>query len=177
MPKEYSSPEELILLLNQNKTSTDEEWNAFISELSDIDEPIKKTKLKQKINNHFDPRSAQNKQIRQTLRDIGIIFSVSKSIENLQEKMGDLFAIRAGNIDDKTAWYSVGYFYNSIKQALPHMVHLRRIEALKGRNLYQDILPLIDVDFVRFKGTTVLPFPIKHLREMIQLHEFANESA
>lgn len=176
LPEEYSSPEELILLLNQSKTSTDE-WKAFISKLSDIDEPLKKIKLKQIINNHFDPRSAQNKQIRQTLRDVGIVFSVSKSIENLQEKMGDLFAIRAGEIDDKIAWYSVGYFYNSIKQTLPHMVHLRRIEALKGRNIYQDILPLLDVDFVRFKGTTVLPFPIKHLREMIQLHEYADESA
>lgn len=177
LPEEYSSPEELILLLSQSKTSTDEEWKAFINELSNVHEPLKKIKLKQIINDHFDPRSAQNKQIRQTLRDVGIIFSISKSIESLQEKMGDLFAIRAGEIDNKTAWYSVGYFYNSIKQALPHMVHLRCIETLKGRNIYQDILPLLDVDFVRFKGTTVLPFPIKHLRELIQLHEYSHESA
>lgn len=49
---------------------------------------------------------------------------------------------------------------------LPHMVHLREIRALQGKNLMDELLPLMDVDFVRYNNYTVLPFPLKYLREM-----------
>ena len=85
--------------------------------------------------------------------------------------MEDTFTIQAGTSDEKNAWYSVGYYHNSLQHELSHMLHIRKIHALTGNLRHLDSLELMDVDFVRYNNFTVLPFPVKYLREIICLNQ------
>ena len=51
------------------------------------------------------------------------------------------------------------------------MLHIRKIHALTGNLRHLDSLELMDVDFVRYNNFTVLPFPVKYLREIICLNQ------
>ena len=170
LPEHLTYPEAIIELIQECQTVPDKDWHNFTTELLQITSTLDKTTLRKVINQNFHTSSTQNKLIREKLLDAGVVLSVSKSKDKLFELMPDLFTICAGKIDDTNAWYSVGYYSQSLQQSLPHMVRIKQVKALKGNNLYQEILPLLDVDFVRFKASTVLPYPMKYLREMIAIN-------
>lgn len=57
----------------------------------------------------------------------------------------------------------IGY---GMKEIVRHAVHIRTIESASGgETRLKDLLPLLNVQFVRNKQLTVLPFPFKYLRE------------
>ena len=174
LPEYYRIGSNIATLLKDlTDVKDDKKCNDFIDELNEQTQPLDKNKLSRLIKNHYHTSTNKYKDIRKSLLQQDIVLSFSKANDNLFDKMGDLFTIRAGSvnsIDNKSiAWYSVGYYHTSFQQSLPHMVHLRMIKSLQGKNIYQDILPLLDVDFVRYNNPTVLPFPIKYLREMIKI--------
>jgi hypothetical protein len=51
------------------------------------------------------------------------------------------------------------------------MLHVRKIKALQGELKHTELLALMDVDWVRYNNFTVLPYPIKYLREIIAMQE------
>ena len=67
--------------------------------------------------------------------------------------------------DEKSAFYCVGEVGNGMKNTLERACVVRKIEVLEGRNIFEELLPLMEVEFVRYGMLTVLPFPIKYLRE------------
>ena len=75
----------------------------------------------------------------------------------------------------------VYYFANDIGEGMRPTVqraaNIRQICAYKeSRNLFKDLVPLLDVTFVRNGQLTVLPFPFKYLREYIKLHYGVNDN-
>lgn len=159
LPPKYQDAKKVAMELESAHIDKSE---TLISILNQFSEPLTKQTLTKLLRQY----ARGNKAVRAYLRTLGIVLSFSKTNVHLAEKMGDLFSINGGVIDEKTAWYSVGGYVDGLQQHLPHFIHLREIIALKGENRYIDILPLLDVDFVRFKGNTVQPFPLKYLREM-----------
>lgn len=159
LPPKYQDAKKVAMELESAHIDKSE---TLISILNQFSEPLTKRTLTKLLRQY----ARGNKAVRAYLRTLGIVLSFSKTNVHLAEKMGDLFSINGGVIDEKTAWYSVGGYVDGLQQHLPHFIHLREIIALKGENRYIDILPLLDVDFVRFKGNTVQPFPLKYLREM-----------
>ncbi len=63
-------------------------------------------------------------------------------------------------------YYFVGTKGKGIQQKIPRASVIREIESYKNSEyIFDKILPLMNVDFVRNGDLTVLPFPIKYLRE------------
>jgi len=68
------------------------------------------------------------------------------------------------------AWYFVGEKKQGIKRSIKSACHLRRVTAAEGSGLiFRDLLPTMDVDFVRTGQSTVVPFVFKYLREFCSL--------
>lgn len=171
IPAHFATSTALIAILEQCELPLDENWFSFTDALLELHEPIDKEVLRKLINRHYGKGSTNTGLLRQALQDHGIKLGFNKSGADLMAKMGDLLTIQGGMKDDKTAWYSVGYYLESFQHSLPHMVHLREIRTLQGKNIVDKLLPLMDVDFVRYNNYTVLPFPLKYLREMAELIE------
>lgn len=171
-PPKYSDSIELISLFETDNTLTqDNNWKNFTDGLHRLAEPISKRDFVDVLNQHYKPQSRVNKSIRAILRERNIILNVSKAKDNLLEKLPDMFSIQAGKIDKTTAWYSVGYYHASLKEELSPMLHVRKIKALQGELKHTELLALMDVDWVRYNNFTVLPYPIKYLREIIKTHQ------
>lgn len=68
---------------------------------------------------------------------------------------------------DGTTLYSIGYQNTNLNKRMPRMVPIRRIIQIEGENFDDRIIDMCDVPWIR--GThlpSVLPWPVKYLREM-----------
>ncbi len=73
--------------------------------------------------------------------------------------------------DDTAEYYFVGTVGKGMKPAIQTAANIRKIEAVEDSILmFEKLLPLMNVKFVRNGQLTVLPFPFKYLRE------YANQS-
>ena len=71
--------------------------------------------------------------------------------------------------NESEACYFVGDRQSNVQFRLNNACHLRKIIAVNGSKLvFKEILPTMDVDFVRTGQSTVLPFPFKYIREYAQ---------
>ncbi len=106
------------------------------------------------------------------------IFSIREELENKntairnREKRDLLFPsvidIKYFQKDNST-YYFAGEVGNGMHYKLHTAVNIRKIKPYQGAPLLFDkLLPLMDVPFVRNKKLTVLPFPFKYLREYVQ---------
>lgn len=62
-------------------------------------------------------------------------------------------------------YYYCGTHAESLNRALPRACVIRKVSSTAGQADFKPYLPLMEVDFVRAAGWTVLPFPFKYLRE------------
>jgi hypothetical protein len=71
---------------------------------------------------------------------------------------------------EKEAYYCVGDRRENVQTSFKDACHLRQIVAVNGSKLiFQELLPTMDVDFVRTGQSTVIPFPFKYIREYLKL--------
>jgi hypothetical protein len=67
---------------------------------------------------------------------------------------------------EKQAYYLVGERRDNVQLHFKDACHLRRIVAVDDSKLiFREVLPTMDVDFVRTGQSTVIPFPFKYIRE------------
>lgn len=57
------------------------------------------------------------------------------------------------------------YSDKALNRSLPHACRVRKVCSTGHILHFKRYLPLLEVDFVRASGWTVLPFPFKYLRE------------
>ena len=62
-------------------------------------------------------------------------------------------------------YYYSGFRGSSLHWSLARACRIRQVTASGGTPDFARYLPLMEVDFVRASGWTVLPFPFKYLRE------------
>jgi len=74
---------------------------------------------------------------------------------------------KSGN--NKIAMYYVGKKTSALQQKIDKATVLRKVVAIKGDLVFEDLLHTMNVDFVRNGALTVIPYPFKYLREMIEL--------
>ncbi len=66
-------------------------------------------------------------------------------------------------------YYFVGVKGSGIQQQISRASTIREIEIINGSEfLFDKLLPLMNIDFVKNGELTVLPFPLKYLREWIR---------
>ena len=85
-------------------------------------------------------------------------------------QIGNLLNIRfryneTDYVNDRSFAYYVGA--KSKKRSYPNACCIRKVVALGEKIEYEELLPLMAVDFVRNNQYTVLPFPYKYLREYV----------
>jgi hypothetical protein len=69
---------------------------------------------------------------------------------------------------EKEAYYFVGDRRDKVQFSFKDACHLRKIVAVNGSKLiFKELLPTMDVDFVRTGQSTVIPFPFKYIREYL----------
>ena len=65
-------------------------------------------------------------------------------------------------------YYFVGIIGEGMRTNVAHAANIRMVEPYKNSVLrFEDLLPLMNVTFVRNGQLTVMPFPFKYLREYI----------
>lgn len=89
-----------------------------------------------------------------------------------QEQREALFALNINYyFDGQAACYFVGKadgHGKSLKQTIINASNIREIHPIKGNLIFSQLLDTLNVDFVKHGELTVLPFPFKYLRELMQ---------
>ncbi|TAE60232.1 MAG: hypothetical protein EAZ76_10770 [Nostocales cyanobacterium] len=82
------------------------------------------------------------------------------------------FNIKYFEETENQAYYCVGSRRDQLQFSFKDARHLRQIVAVNGSKLiFKELLPTMDVDFVRTGQSTVIPFPFKYIREYLNLGE------
>ncbi|MCF0215422.1 MAG: hypothetical protein HUK21_02995 [Fibrobacteraceae bacterium] len=78
--------------------------------------------------------------------------------------------------DDKF-FYCVGIKQTAIPQKIQRAVNIREIQSFnESAIIFEKLLPLMSVEFVRNGQMTVIPFPFKYLREWIEVKQKNSQS-
>ncbi|MBM6871700.1 hypothetical protein H6B27_13955 [Pseudoflavonifractor phocaeensis] len=111
-------------------------------------------------------RSNLGKQInRYIFEETGVLIgNALKSAQNKEALFGGVLGIRHFCEEGAQHYYS-GYFGKSINWSFPHACKIRKVCSTGQTLQFQPYLPLLEVDFIRANGWTVIPFPFKYLRE------------
>jgi hypothetical protein len=90
---------------------------------------------------------------------------------NKYEVLGSQLSINYREIIDKQeALFFVGSKDKAIGTTFNRAATIRKVVASEGSTLFfNELLPLMNVDFVRNEELTVLPFPFKYIREFINI--------
>jgi len=80
-----------------------------------------------------------------------------------------LTGIKYCKINDKKFYYVVGT--KEMPDSFPRTNTIREIEAIKGELFLDDILHMMDEYFVKNRELTVLPYPLKYLREFAKMYK------
>lgn len=71
---------------------------------------------------------------------------------------------------DGVNYYNVGTFGTSMQSTIPRASHLYRINQINNsKNIVKNLLELMGVSFVKYNAFTVIPYPIKYLREFAKI--------
>ncbi|MDJ0733805.1 MAG: hypothetical protein QNJ47_06905 [Nostocaceae cyanobacterium] len=95
-----------------------------------------------------------------------IRLSFPKQKETLEDLFDASLNIKYFSETEEEAYYFVGGRRENVQFSFKDACHVRRIAAVKGSKLiFRQLLPTMDVDFVRTGQSTVIPFPFKYIRE------------
>jgi len=128
---------------------------------------ISKKDLKGILNSCLGKNSRAAEHLRDTLYEkYRVRLHFSKKKESMDELFSASLNIKYFGANESEAHYFVGERHGAIQFSINNACHLRKIVAVNGSKLvFQEILPTMDVDFVRTGQSTVLPFPFKYIRE------------
>ncbi|MDO4290332.1 MAG: hypothetical protein Q4C41_03765 [Eggerthellaceae bacterium] len=99
---------------------------------------------------------------------------ISRSREAIDGYLRESTDVSYAPIDERSGYYYAGVVGGGMQTKVPTAAVIRRTETLRGSGpVLPRILPLMDVDFVKTKALTVVPFPLKHLREWLAMNGLA----
>jgi hypothetical protein len=103
----------------------------------------------------------------------GVRFIFPKDNRSKEEMFDATVDIKYFGETDSAAYYFVGCSKASLQSSLKDSCHLRKIVAVnkESKLVFQQLLPTMDVDFVRTGQSTVIPFPFKYIREYIEMNK------
>lgn len=143
------------------------EWKSKLSEETEL---ITKKTLKRVLNMRTGAASMFNRFLHEKY-DIWIDGELRKEEFESTFQIGNLLNIKYeynmnDYLDGKAFVYYVGA--KSKKRSYPNACCMRKVISLGDHIIYEELLPLMAVEFVRNNQYTVLPFPYKYLREYME---------
>lgn len=91
--------------------------------------------------------------------------SFSRSKASRDQYLNGLVDINLFHDKEGRRFYNAGLRGTGMKPSLPKANILYQVTVIKGKNIIKEILRLMSVIFVKYNSFTVLPYPIKYLRE------------
>lgn len=160
---------------NYETFSTSTLVNKLKSSLLDFRNEITKEEIKQKLSDaKFNGSTKFRKEFSwyfaNMTGDILDTFFKDASIRKdiLSSNIGIWY--RQGKSGDKNiAMYYVGKKTSALQQKIDKAAVLRKVIAVKGDLVFENLLETMNVDFVRNGALTVKPYPFKYLKEMIKM--------
>lgn len=104
-----------------------------------------------------------------TLPEKEILENPSRSKSSVVTNMAGLSGINIYENDDSDILYNVGTFDKGMRSSLPDTSLIYKCSVINGRNLIGELMETMSVLFVKWNSYTVLPYPIKYLREYIEM--------
>jgi flagellar hook-associated protein FlgK len=142
------------------------EWKNKVFEESEM---ITKGTLKKILNMRKGIASKFNRYLHEEY-GIWIDGELRKEEFDAMFKIGDLLNIKYEYKEDYDDGYAFVYYVGAKSKKLryPNACCMRKVISLGDTIEYENMLPLMAVEFVRNSQYTVLPFPFKYLREYIE---------
>ncbi len=147
-----------------------------VSYLDEVQQELKQTDIIDKIHNitdwnkstllkSFTNRNDKKRFVNHIQKTTGEVLKTYFRDKTKYEILDSQLDIHLFNKENKQ-FYFVGTKGEGIQQNISRASVIREIETANNSNLiFQKLLPLMNVDFVRNGDLTVLPFPYKYLRE------------
>ncbi len=178
LPEGKRTGSELALIVEQcfaePAGEKSDKLDSLIGELRSIGvQDLSKTDFRKTLNNHLGMNTKIAAQLRSNLYNKhGIRLSFPKKKESLNTLFDASLNIKYFGETDSEAYYFVGDRRESVQFSIKDACHLRKVAAVKGSKLiFKELLPTMNVDFVRTGQSTVVPFPFKYLREYMGFEE------
>ena len=147
---------ELVELKDDVPMDRKKEYIDFLENIENRDEINLKVEVKnKKVKNYLADKFTEN---------------LDKNLNRSRKKntvLDILTGIKYSKINDKEAYYVVGT--KEIASSFARSNIIRKIEAIEGKLLLDEVLVMMDEYFVRNKELTVLPYPLKYLREFVKI--------
>jgi hypothetical protein len=178
LPEGKRTGNELALIVEQCFAEAAEVENdklvSLIEELRLIGvQELSKTDFRIKLNAHLGKNTKMAEQLRSNLYNIHRIrLSFPKKKDSLNTLFDASLNIKYFGETDSEAYYFVGDRRENVQFSIKEACHLRKVVAVDGSKLiFKELLPTMNVDFVRTGQSTVVPFPFKYLREYMKFEE------
>ena len=95
-----------------------------------------------------------------------LLFAYLRNKEKREKYFSGVIDINYFQKNDTTAHFCVGKIGEGMKEKLERASVIREVQAEDDSKLiFEELLPLMGVDFVKLGMLTVIPFPFKYLRE------------
>ncbi|OUS11654.1 hypothetical protein A9Q93_11080 [Nonlabens dokdonensis] len=134
-----------------------------------LEEHSKNTILKSEILRLIDHRSVKKKLAKHIEDKTGKVLKVYMRDQSKYDLMDSNLDIHS-YIENGKLFYYVGTIGDGMRTKIGRASVIREISGfLDGPIFFDKMLPLMNVDFVRYGDLTVIPFPFKYLREWINL--------
>ena len=145
------------------------EWKNALSEETEM---ITKKNIKKILNMRTGIASKFNRFLHEKY-DIWIDGELRKGEFEATYQIGNLLNIKYEYNDDdfldgNTFVYYVGAKGKNKRKKYPNACCMRKVISFGEKLEYEEMLPLMTVEFVRNSQYTVLPFPFKYLREYVE---------
>lgn len=125
----------------------------------------------------------KNRTVRKLLTEIvfsdtgELLYLYLRNQKKRNALFGGLLDINYIQVDFHNALYNVGTVGAGMQTQMERASVVRKVEAVdEGNLIFDEVLPLMGVEFVRYGMLTVMPFPFKYLREYALLEEINNKS-
>jgi len=130
-------------------------------------EEISKLDFKNYLNSCLGTNSNLAMNLRKRIFDMyGVRLHFPKNKDSMNSLFNASLNIKYFRENESEAYYFVGDRRDRVKYSFNNACHLRKIKSVNGSKLiFNEILPTMDVDFVRTGQSTVVPFPFKYIRE------------
>jgi hypothetical protein len=176
LPKDKNTGNTLADLIDkfamQSMSKDSDKLSLLFDELKELgDEEINKTSLNKMINATTGKNSTVTKELRKYfLNEYNIRLIFSKDKDYREELFDAALDIKYFGTSEIEAHYFVGQ-RDINKYSFKDACYFRKIVAVNGSKLiFKELLPTMDVDFVRTGQSTVIPFPFKYIREYLNFY-------
>jgi len=135
---------------------------------SEYTEFLKSIKNRERVNLRTEVKKKKVKNYLAEKFDVNLDKNLNRSRKN-NTVLDVLTGVKYYQANEKKAYYVVGT--KNMSSSFSKSNIIRKMEAIKGKLILDELLLMMDEYFVKNKELTVLPYPLKYLREFVNMQK------